>query len=232
MSNPEVTEADLLEAWPLSGGEPLPRFIRFFGALDARGAAGGSSDWAEQSLGECNRQLAQLHQQVVGSAVEAVVTCACGEVLEVELPREEVAAAPDPAPRVEISAPVPRRFRLPHLSEISLAGQPIALAARCALDDGGPLPEVFLDALDTAWAKADPVAEIILDLACPVCGETVMARADLALFVAHDLDLKVQGLVAEIHALAHAYGWTEAEVLAVPPGRRRAYGALIVGNSA
>ena len=226
-----MTEADLLEAWPLGGGEPLPRFERFFGAMAALGTGDGIPGWAEQSLGACNRQLARLHQQVVGRPVEAVVTCACGENLEVVLPREAVTAAPEPAAWVEISAPGPRQFRLPHLSELSLAGQPMALAARCALDDGGMVPEAFLDALDTAWAKADPAAEIQLELDCPACGETVMAHADLALFVAHDLDLTVQGLVAEIHALASAYGWTEAEVLAVPSARRRAYGALIAGSS-
>lgn len=226
-----MTDADLLAAWPLSEAEPLPRFARFFGALSARGEAGVPSDWGAQSLGACNRQLARLHEQVVGRPVEAVVSCACGEELEVALPREAVAAAPDPAPWVEIAAPGPRRFRLPHLADLALAAEPLALAARCALDDGGPLPEDHLAALDRAWAEADPAAEIQLDLACPACGGSVRARADLALFVARDLDLKVRGLVAEIHALARAYGWSEAEVLAVPPARRRAYGALIAAHA-
>ena len=222
-----MTEADLLNAWPLDGGPPLLRFARFFAALQD-----AAPPWAEQTLGSCNRHLARLHRQMIGRPVEAVVSCACGEDLEVALPLEAIAAAPDPAPRIEIAAPGPRQFRLPHLSEIALAGRPQDLAARCALDDGGPVPEPYLGALDEAWSQADPAAEITLDLTCPSCGAEVRARADLALFVARDLDLKVQGLVAEIHGLARAYGWTEAEVLAVPPARRRAYAALISGGAA
>lgn len=221
-----MTEADLLQAWPLGGEHPLRRFTRFFAALEA-----ASRPWAEQSLGACNRHLARLHRQVIGRPVEAVVSCPCGQSLEVTLPLEAIAAAPDPAQRVEVAAPGPRQFRLPHLSEIALAGQPQDLATRCALDDGGPVPEDCLDALDDAWSRADPAAEITLDLTCPACGAEVRARADLALFVARDLDLKVQGLVAEIHGLARAYGWTEAEVLAVPPARRRAYAALLSGGA-
>lgn len=226
-----MTDADLLAAWPLSDEAPLPRFAAFFATLAARGEPGVSPDWSAQSLGACNRQLARLHEQVVGRPVEAVVTCACGEELEVVLPREAVAAAPEPASRVRISAPGTRWFRLPHLSDLSLAGDPLALAARCALDEGGPVPEAFLPVLDAAWTSADPAAEIQLTLACTACGETVEARADLALFVARDLDWKVRGLLAEIHALAGAYGWTEAEVLAVPAPRRRAYGALIAADA-
>lgn len=222
-----MTEGDFLESWPLDGGPPLRRFARFFEALAARSDAAPA--WAEQSLGACNRQLARMHRQLVGRPVEAVVSCGCGEDLEVVLPLEAIAAAPDPAPQIEIAAPGPRQFRLPRLSEIALAGRPQDLASRCAVDDGGPVPEAYVDALDAAWAQADSAAEIALDLTCPSCGAAVRARADLALFVARDFDLRVQGLMAEIHGLACAYGWTEAEVLAVPPARRRAYAALIAG---
>lgn len=221
-----MTEADLLGAWPLDGVQPLKRFARFFAAL-----GGGAPPWAEQSLGACNRHLARLHARVIGRPVEAVVSCACGKDLEVVLPLDAIATAPDPALRIEIAAPGPRQFRLPHLSEIAFAGRPQELAARCALDDGGPVPEPYLGALDEAWSQADPVAEITLDLTCPACGAEVRSRADLPLFVARDLDLKVQGIVAEIHGFARAYGWTEAEVLAVPSARRRVYAALIAGGA-
>lgn len=226
-----MTEADLLDAWPTGAGPPLQRFTQLFGSQAVQGGEETRS-WAEQSLGACNRQLVQLHRQVVGRPVEAVVTCTCGVDMEVMLPLDAIAETPEPAPQIEIAAPGPRRFRLPYVSELAFAEQPLELARRCALDAGGPVPDAYLGVLDAAWAKADPAADLGLDLSCPACGSSVVAHVDLALFVARDLDLKVQGLVAEIHGLAQAYGWTETEILAVPPSRRRSYAALITGAPA
>ena len=150
---------------------------------------GGGEPWRLQPA------AARLHGRLIGCPVEARVTCACGEDLEVVLPLDAVASAPDPAPRVEIDAEGSRAFRLPRLSEIGLAGEPLALARCCALDGGSDFPEDHLAALDDL-AEADPAADP-LDLVCPACGTPITARADLALFVARDLDLKVRGLLAE-----------------------------------
>lgn len=224
-----MTESDFLDAWLPAPGAALPRFLRFFAALEALGA--GEAGWAEESLGAFNRRLARLHGHLVARPVEATVRCGCGEDLEVELPLTAVAEAPDPQPSVEIDESTGRRtFRLPRLGEVGLSREPGALAQACALDGGGVPSAAGLAALDAAWTEADPAAEITLHLACPSCGAAIDAQADLPLFVARDLDLRLQGLMAEIHGLACAYGWTEAEVMAVPPGRRRAYAALITGQ--
>ena len=214
-----MTEADLLDAWPMASGAPLPRLRRFFRAMTA-----GEPD--QESLGAFNRRLARLHVQMVGRGVDARVICACGQELEVALPIQAIADTPDPAAHVVIGA-TGRAFRLPHLSEIALAQDPAALARLCALDGGDAPDPDGLAALDQAWAAADPAAEIALDLSCPACGAAMLAHADLGLFVARDLDLKVRALLVEVHGLARAYGWTEAEVLAVPPTRRSIYAALI-----
>lgn len=203
----------------MAGGAAVSRFRQFFRVM-----AAGSPD--QESLGAFNRRLARLHGRLVGRRVEARVICGCGQELEVALPMQAIADAPDPLAHITIGAEG-RAFRLPHLSEIALASDPAALARLCALDGGdAPDPE-GLAALDRAWAAADPAADIALDLCCPACGAAILAHADLALFVARDLDLKVRGLMAEVHGLARAYGWTEAEVLAVPAARRRVYAAFI-----
>lgn len=225
-----MTDADLLNAWPLGAGATLSRFVRFFEALTAGSENSAVNPAHEESLGAFNRRLAQLHSEVIGRPVEAKVACSCGQELELVLPLGSVAATPDPPKRIEIEADGPRAFRLPRLSEVALAREPKALAQACALD-GGDVDEKHLPVIEAAWSAADPAAEIALEFTCTACSAPIRAQADLALFVARDLDLRVRALLAEVHGFARAYGWTEAEVLAVPASRRRAYADLIGGQS-
>jgi hypothetical protein len=225
-----MTDADLLYAWPLGAGATLSRFVRFFEALAAASESSSVNLAHEESLGAFNRRLARLHSEVIGRPVEAKVACPCGQELELVLPLGSVAATPDPPQRIEIEADGPRAFRLPRLSEVALAQEPRALARACALD-GGDVDEEHLSVLEAAWSAADPAAEIALEFTCTACTAPIRAQADLALFVARDLDLRVRALLAEVHGLARAYGWTEAEVLAVPASRRRAYADLIWGQA-
>jgi hypothetical protein len=37
------------------------------------------------------------------------------------------------------------------------------------------------------------------------------------------MDARARALLAEVHSLARAYGWTEPEILALSPQRRAAY---------
>lgn len=227
-----MTDADLLNAWPFDAGPPLPRLLQFMDALAAgAGSATAKSSGTMESLGTFNRRLARLHLQLVGRPLEAKVACACGQELELALPMEAVAATADPPATVGIDTPNRRSFRLPCLSEIALAREPRALAEACALDEGDALSDEHLATLDAVWSAADPAAEITLDFACTACGVPIHAQADLALFVARELDMKMRGFLAEIHNLAGAYGWSEAEVLMVPAARRRLYAALIGGRS-
>jgi hypothetical protein len=225
-----MTDSDLLNAWPLATGATLSRLMWFFGALAAASGNPSANPARDESLGAFNRRLARLHCDVIGRPVKAKVACACGQELELVLPIGSVAATPDPPQEIEIDMDGPRAFRLPRLSEIELAREPRALARACALD-GGDVDEDDLPTLEAAWSAADPAAEIVLEFACTACAAPIRAQADLSIFVARDLDLRVRALLAEVHGLARAYGWTEAEVLAVPASRRRAYADLIGGQS-
>src|SRR5207248_743788 len=67
----------------------------------------------------------------------------------------------------------------------------LVLLARCvrsARGPGGPvapavLPEPVRAAVADAMAAADPLAEVLLDLACPACEAPVLAEIDVAAFV-------------------------------------------------
>ena len=76
-------------------------------------------------------------------------------------------------------------------------------------------------------AAADPQADLQLSLACPECQHTWQTPLDIVSYFWSEIQAWATRLLREIHALASAYGWNEAEVLALSSWRRRAYLELI-----
>ncbi len=74
-----------------------------------------------------------------------------------------------------------------------------------------------------ALSEVDPQADIRLDLTCAVCGHAWAAPFDVPAHVWADVDACARGLLAEVHALAQAYGWREEDILALSPARRHFY---------
>ncbi|MGP3950458.1 T4 family baseplate hub assembly chaperone [Streptomyces sp. 7N604] len=113
-----------------------------------------------------------------------------------------------------------------------------ALLARCTLSAvraGEPvpadrlselpalLPEAVQLRLAEAAGRADPAAELTLNVACPECGEATPAELDIASYLWTELDAWARDLLLDVHLLATAYGWSEPEILALSPLRRRYY---------
>lgn len=90
------------------------------------------------------------------------------------------------------------------------------------------LGEAARSAVSAAMEEADPLAEVMVTLACPDCGAGFAAELDVAEFAWTELDAAAVRLLWEIDALATAYGWTEADVLALSPRRRRTYLEMVV----
>ncbi len=82
-------------------------------------------------------------------------------------------------------------------------------------------------ALDEALETFDPLMTLTLSAACPACGHSAEHPLDLEAFALARLHEHQDRLVREIHQLARAYGWSEAEVLAVPRARRARYLELV-----
>ncbi|MCG3043711.1 hypothetical protein L7D48_24585 [Streptomyces sp. S1A] len=109
------------------------------------------------------------------------------------------------------------------------------LAARCAVSArraGRPvpadrlpalLPETVLRRVAEAAEQADPAADVTLQVHCPECGGTTRAELDIASYLWAELDTWARELLLDVHLLAGAYGWTEPEILALSPLRRRYY---------
>jgi hypothetical protein len=89
--------------------------------------------------------------------------------------------------------------------------------------DPAELPANVRAALASAMADADPLAEVLLGVSCPACGAAFVADVDVGAFVWAELQAAARRLLREVDILARAYGWTEAEVLALDDRRRAAY---------
>ncbi|WP_051722444.1 hypothetical protein [Streptomyces albus] len=85
------------------------------------------------------------------------------------------------------------------------------------------LPERVRRRIAEAAERADPAAEVTLRVACPECGEATPAELDIASYLWTELDSWARDLLLDVHLLATAYGWSEPEILALSPLRRRYY---------
>ncbi|MER8157839.1 hypothetical protein [Streptomyces sp. NPDC094472] len=85
------------------------------------------------------------------------------------------------------------------------------------------LPEPVQRKLAEAAERADPAADVTLNVACPECGETTRAELDIASYLWAELDHWARDLLLDVHLLATAYGWSEPQILALSPLRRRYY---------
>ena len=91
----------------------------------------------------------------------------------------------------------------------------------------GRLPGGLVERLAERLTAGDPWAESLLALRCPACCNEWTVLLDTAVFVWTALRSRAQRLVHDVHTLARAYGWREADILAMSTRRREAYLELV-----
>jgi hypothetical protein len=200
-------------------------------------------DLAALPVGERDQRLLALRESTLGPRLEALARCpACGETVELALESGELRVAGADRESELCEGGLSLRFRpvdSADLLAIEECADPEAARRRiaersllAASRDGQPIEprdlspqEVGL--LAEALAEADPGAELLLELRCPACGHAWRELFDPAVFFWAELESRSQRLLLEIHVLARAYGWREADVLALNPRRRRAYLELL-----
>ncbi|WTJ95311.1 hypothetical protein OG607_39305 [Streptomyces sp. NBC_01537] len=233
-----VEQAALLAIWEAgasAGGSSAHRALLLHSA--ARPAA-GLDELRSVPVGERDADLYALRSRLFGERMEVRVTCeSCSEEMEFGFGTGEVirAAAPVTGP-LEIEADGwSVRFRLPttgDLAAVEDAADPrAALVARCVLEAvraGKPaapdrLPERVRRLVARTAAEADPCADVTLKVECPQCGHQASAELDIVSYLWAELDAWARGILLDIHLLASAYGWSEPEILALSPLRRRYY---------
>ncbi len=85
------------------------------------------------------------------------------------------------------------------------------------------LPPEAIDAVITQMAEEDPQANVQLNLTCPSCGHQWRSHFDIVSFFWTEIHAWAIRTLREIHTIAAAYGWSEAEILAMNPYRRYLY---------
>ena len=83
------------------------------------------------------------------------------------------------------------------------------------------------DAIAAEMEKADPQANVQLALDCADCGHRWLSGFDIVPFLWSEIDNWARRVLREVCALASAFGWREADILAMSAGRRQLYLQMI-----
>jgi hypothetical protein len=196
----------------------------------------------ELSIGERDALLLRLQEELFGGHVRALARCAgCGERVELsfDLSDVRIPTTPKAAGRLTVSwEHYEVEFRLPNCRDLLVLGEPedienkrmrllerIVHRAQCSgrRVAAQELPEELVSAMETEMQAADPQAEVNLRLRCQSCGHEWSALFDAGSFLWKEVDAWAIRLLQEVHLLARAYGWREADILAMTPWRRHAY---------
>lgn len=198
-------------------------------------------DWpaegiADRPLGSVTTALMQLREASFGARIESHVDCAhCGARLQLLLRIADLLQAePAGASEVDVAG---RRLRAPGLRDLAAVAHELdaeraarQLLARCTLHGGDQAATLSNDALrevEDALEAIDPNADLALDVHCEACGARSTAQLDAGVLLWDEIDARARALLAEVHTLASAYGWSEGEILALGATRRASYLAMV-----
>lgn len=200
----------------------------------------GSENPELLTVGESDRRLLKLREQMFGSEISALAHCPqCDHALELNFNIADVSVEQEVSDEQMVlsDGEYEASFRLLTLADLkSLQATESdqwqqALLERCLLSvqcDGHAttaqaLPEAFIQALSDRMGQADPQAEIGLQLECFECHHRWTGDFDVESFFWAEIQAWASRMLNEIHQLAAAYGWSEQEILALSPVRRHIY---------
>jgi len=197
---------------------------------------GSPEDVERWPVGQRDAALLDLHAATFSPTLTAVAACPkCDDELEVVLDVADV-RAPHATGDDRHELRIDERtvvYRLPTTADLAaIVSEPdprAALATRCVTAVRGrrggvtALPDGWVDAMSEAMAERDPQAELDLALTCPSCRHGWTSVLDVGDFVWRTLERRAQQLLADVATLAAAFGWSEDDVLALSPARRRFY---------
>ena len=193
-------------------------------------AGGGAVDLAALPVPVHDRLLAEVFRAEVGPRATCRAACtACAEPFEFDLVIADVIAAQD-AEAARIGPPgadgrwpvAGRRVRVPLMGDAS-GEAPAVISALC---DAPPDMQAVID-IAAFLEKAAPLLAFDLDASCPHCGAAQRLGFDLPRFLVRAIGNDRPFLLREIHLIAARYGWSHAEIMALPRDDRRAFAALI-----
>ena len=193
------------------------------------------------SIGQRDALLLALRQLTFGPRMEAYAECpACGSQLEFNVNIEELLRDYRNADSSEQSTKLNGlsiNFRLPDSTDLAACINAVSpeadkeLLQRCiskatrkkkevAFDD---IPATTLSALVSRMAELEPLADMQIALNCTGCNYRWTMLLDILAFLWEELGIQVKQVLYQVHVLSRAYGWREADILAMSPWRRQYY---------
>ena len=226
-----LTNAAILDVWNAYDGQSRSAHaLALLRAGDAQSAAPG---WLAQPLGALHAATLELRRLTFGDRLEAVHACAaCGELLECDIPIASLLAEDQAAPATVEADLDAGRIALRAVTlgdlEAALAAGPharIVLLARVCGEgvDVDTLADDDVRIIEQALAVADPLADILLTVQCHACTQSATVPFDIVRYLWQECAIVAQRLLGQVHRLAAAYHWSEAEILALSPARRQFY---------
>jgi hypothetical protein len=194
---------------------------------------------ARLPVSDRDRLLACLYRDLFGDQIEADATCkGCDTPFAVRFSLSGLIdgqrpwcpdgiAGPDAAGHYRLHGVT---FRLPSTADLdAVAALPAeerrtALLASCVVvgDASG-----HDDSIEGAMAALAPALDVDLDARCPHCDAATLLHFNITSFFLKSLGNERRFLLREAHRIARAYGWSCAEIMALPRAVRQDFVRLI-----
>jgi hypothetical protein len=231
----------LLRIWEAGAAQhPLDRALTILAAAEPGLTR---RDLASLPSGRRDQRLLAVYERTFGNRAVGQGRCPeCGEVVEFDVDIGSFLAASSDENCAEPYAVVEEgyevTYRLPNSFDLAEIGSLTdvnearrRLIERCiqrVTREGAEVrldqvPEVVIGLVVERMAVHDPLADIELAMTCPACGAQWQLLFDIVSFLWRKIEAQAGRLLREVHTLARAYGWREADILAMSPGRRQAY---------
>lgn len=247
-----LSASAILEVWERGASRtPLEQALAI---LEVAFPQAGHDVLAQLTVPERDACLLSVHELTFGSQLNGLANCpACGERIEMTLDGHDLyppgTVMPDPETTVGSN---PERsfsmdgcsltFRLPTSADLLAAVELVdaeqarrKLLETCILSARvgrktipvSRLPVGVLEAIVERMGQAVPLADPRLAVTCPACGHAWTLLFDIASYFWGEICAWARRLLHEVHLLAGAFGWREADILAMSALRRQAYLELI-----
>ena len=201
------------------------------------------AELAALTIGQRDARLFAVHERLFGSSLSCFALCPqCDTRLEFKLNIGDIVACEaveaEPTAHEIVSDGVRLKFRNPDSEDLAAAATCADVATatkvlveRCVLEaaqDGVPLamdgwPEGAIDMISAELADAETHADITFALTCVACAHGWQLALDIVSFLWSEISWLAKRYLRDVHTLAWAYGWREADILAMSPVRRQFY---------
>ena len=204
--------------------------------------AGGS--WGQLPIGVRDQWLVALRAQLFGSSFELLADCpSCGTALETGFDASDLPVSQLSIESYQLDWKDWRvTYRLPNSNDLigvlesgDTADPAEAILERCVQtvrqgrrkSPANDICEELRGRVVQAMAERDVAAQIDVGVICSACQHKFEQRFDIVGHLWDEVGEWAERLLAEIHLLASAYGWSEETVLKISPARRQHYIELV-----